>query len=425
MTSLLSTLESALSLMPHDVAIGTRASVLLQLLLLKAHSDIWQQDVIQAEKAGTPLTEFIANQTQRKQLLMNAACLYDNCLSAPPEETSKAIRDALLAFATCQAHGELHGVFQPEQFLRLNLLLSQHSKTTHLADMVRALGELSFADILPSPDLGEVIAQAFMALGLGPDPAQCEAAQLMVQLLKLQNGHRLYDPACGQGMLLYAAVSHLARFDLDATVGLCGMTANRNDFTVASILFILSGQPQARLHLRDCLDVVQKQSQQSELVQADRVLTIIPDAGIAWNHALALRDADPRFPVRPPADSRVAQFWIALASVNRNGRMAASIPAHLFESVDGHALRAYLLQHNLLEAVIAWPAPATGVSPAMKGRTLLLVNRQNPHAGSAWIGPGLGNPANDSGVPYDTKNILMAYDAWLQQKNDPHLLAGS
>jgi hypothetical protein len=425
MTSLLSTLESALSLMPHDVAVGTRASVLLQLLLLKAHSDIWQHQVTQAEKAGTPLCAFNANQTQRKQLLMNDACLYDNCLSAPPEETGKAIRDALLAFVTCQAHGELHGVFQPEQFLRLDSLLSQHGKTTHLADMVRALGELSFADILPSPDLGEVIAQAFITLGLGPDPAQCEAAQLMVQLLKLKNGQRLFDPACSQGMLLYAAASHMARFAPAEAVGLCGMTANRNDFTVASILFILCGQPQARLHLRDCLDVMAQQSPQSDLVQADRVLTIIPDAAIAWNHALALRDADPRFPVRPPADSRVAQFWIALASVNRSGRMAASIPAHLFESVDGNALRAYLLKHNLLEAVIAWPAPATEASPVMKGRNLVLLNRQNPHAGSAWIGPGLGNPANDSGVPYDANNVLLAYGAWLQQKRNPHLLAGS
>jgi hypothetical protein len=129
MTSLLSTLESALSLMPHDVAIGTRASVLLQLLLLKAHSDIWQHQVIQAEKVGTPLCAFNANQTQRKQLLINAACLYDHCLSAPPEQTGMAIRDALLAFTTCQAHGELHGVFQPEQFLRLDSLLSQHGKT--------------------------------------------------------------------------------------------------------------------------------------------------------------------------------------------------------------------------------------------------------------------------------------------------------
>jgi hypothetical protein len=118
----------------------------------------------------------------------------------------------------------------------------------------------------------------------------------------------------------------------------------------------------------------------------------------------------------------VAQFWIALANLNRSGRMAAWLPAHLFDTVDGNALRAYLLQHNLLEAVIAWPAPATGTSRARPEHSIVLVNRQKPHAGSAWIGPGLGNPAKFGGVPYDTFHILLAYGAWLQEKSDPHLL---
>jgi hypothetical protein len=240
----------------------------------------------------------------------------------------------------------------------------------------------------------------------------------MAQLLQPVEGERVIDPACGQGTLLTACAALLAKQAPDAALGLVGTESDERNFAMTKMRCHLAGLPLARLKRADVLDAPQLVRSQFGSAKADIVITALPDHVRPWSHALAFAQRDQRFPMRPPADSRAALFWHALACLKKSGRMAVLVPPAMLECHDSHALRQYLIGQNLLEAVITLPrVRGLAVSPKAPATAplLLLIHHRKPHTGVAFITPG--------GERRDQQNnIVTAYHDWLAGRVNPHLI---
>ena len=152
---------------------------------------------------------------------------------------------------------------------------------------------------------------------------------------------------------------------------------------------------------------------------ADVVICAIPDQLTPWSQFSALQDREKRFPLTPPVDSRVAQFWHGFLCLTNLGRMAVLMPPTALIGPDGTALLRYLIDHNYLQAVVELPACADRQSAPESMPLLLLVDKRKADTRLALIGPERGL----SGTGYQDRHVLAAFDDWQGHRSNMHLHA--
>lgn len=416
-------LAQAQGRMPFSGRPNTGAGMVLTLLFWHMASSLWQRASLPAPEAGATQAAALPATTGPHQIIMSDDCLFSACFATAPAEPGNAIQAALIKLAELQPHGALNKVLRPERFAILASFLAQNQDTQALFDIVGFINMMTFTEARPSLAYGSQFLAAITSLSPQHNRPVRDAATLMARLLKPQPGEIVFDPACGQGHALMACALELVQHFPKAEPRLNGLESNQDHWSLAKMLMMLSGMRHAQLANVAALAQSMTIQEAQALSPADIVLTIVPDQALPWSHALALRERDPRFPVRPPIDSRVALVWHALASLKPNGgRMAILISHAALATLDGDALRRYLVMQNLLEAVIDLPIP----SHADAGRLplLLIIRHQKAHNEIAFIGQhqhaGLFALTSETDMGHQ---IVAAYAAFQQQQAHDALLS--
>jgi type I restriction enzyme M protein len=223
--------------------------------------------------------------------------------------------------------------------------------------------------------------------------------RMMVRLVKPEQHHSVYDPCVGSGGMLILAKEYIDEHGGDGTrADLCGQEANGTVWSIAKMNMLLHGISTADLRNDDTLAEPQH-TDGGELMRFDRVLSN-PPFSINWGTADTDRHGQPVFKPKFPERFRYGQvplgskkadlmFLQHMVAVTRDGGMVATVMPHgvLFRGGEERAIRAAMIEADLLEAVIGLPANlfyGTGIPACV----LVLRQRQ---------GNGSGKPAERQG----------------------------
>ena len=216
--------------------------------------------------------------------------------------------------------------------------------------------------------------------------------RMMVRLLKPEQQHSIYDPCVGSGGMLILAKEYIDEHGGDGTrADLCGQEANGTVWSIAKMNMLLHGISSADLRNDDTLAEPQH-VEGGELMRFDRVLSN-PPFSINWGTAETGRDGQPVFRPKHPERFRYGQvplgskkadlmFLQHMVAVTRDGGMVATVMPHgvLFRGGEERAIRAAMIEADLLEAVIGLPANlfyGTGIPACV----LVMRQRRGNHSG--------------------------------------------
>jgi type I restriction enzyme M protein len=192
--------------------------------------------------------------------------------------------------------------------------------------------------------------------------------RMMVRLVKPQEDHSIYDPTCGSGGMLILAKDYIDEHGGNGRrADLCGQEANGTVWSIAKMNMLLHGITTADLRNDDTL-AEPAHVEGGELMRFDRVLAN-PPFSINWGTADTDRQGQPVWSPRYPERFRYGQvplgskkadlmFLQHMVAVLREGGMLATVMPHgvLFRGGEERAIRAAMIEADLLEAVIGLPA---------------------------------------------------------------------
>ncbi|MBK6471213.1 MAG: SAM-dependent DNA methyltransferase [Betaproteobacteria bacterium] len=217
--------------------------------------------------------------------------------------------------------------------------------------------------------------------------------RMMVRLVKPEQQHSVYDPCVGSGGMLILAKEYIDEHGGDGTrADLCGQEANGTVWSIAKMNMLLHRISTADLRNDDTLAEPQH-VEGGELMRFDRVLSN-PPFSINWGTTDTDRAGQsvwaPKFRAERfrygevPLGSKKADlmFLQHMVAVTRDGGMVATVMPHgvLFRGGEERAIRAAMIEADLLEAVIGLPANlfyGTGIPACV----LVLRQRQGNHSG--------------------------------------------
>ncbi len=218
--------------------------------------------------------------------------------------------------------------------------------------------------------------------------------RMMVQLLKPEQHHDIYDPCVGSGGMLILSKEYIDEHGGDGRkANLFGQEFNGTVWSIAKMNMLLHGISTANLQNEDTLADPQH-VQGGELMRFDRVLTN-PPFSINWGNTERNADGTPAWAPKFPERFRFGQvplgakkadlmFLQHMISVTRDSGMIATVMPHgvLFRGGEERTIRAGIIEADLLEAVI-------GVAPNLFYGTgipaCILVLRQQAQLGANRI----------------------------------------
>lgn len=218
--------------------------------------------------------------------------------------------------------------------------------------------------------------------------------RMMVQLIKPQQHHDIYDPCVGSGGMLILSKEYIDEHGGDGRkANLFGQEFNGTVWSIAKMNMLLHGISTADLQNEDTLAEPQH-VEGGELRRFDRMLTN-PPFSINWGNTEKNADGTPAWAPKFPERFRFGQvplgakkadlmFLQHMIAVTRDGGMIATVMPHgvLFRGGEEKTIRAGIIEEDLLEAVIGL-APnlfyGTGI-PAC-----ILVLRQQVQSGAQRV----------------------------------------
>jgi len=180
--------------------------------------------------------------------------------------------------------------------------------------------------------------------------------QLMVDILDPKEGETIYDPACGTGGMLLAAVAHVRERGGDPRK-LYGQEKNLTTASVARMNLLLHGLEDFSIERGDTLrNPIFADPATSGLASFDCVIANPPFSLEQWGREIWESDPWGRAFAGLPTDSSGDFAWVqhmVKSMAPKTGRMAVVLPqGALFRgSIEGQ-IRKYLLEHDLIEAAI-------------------------------------------------------------------------
>jgi type I restriction enzyme M protein len=192
--------------------------------------------------------------------------------------------------------------------------------------------------------------------------------RMMVRLIKPESGMSVYDPCVGSGGMLILAKEYVDEHGGDSRrLELYGQEANGTVWSIAKMNMLLHGIANADLRNDDTLGEP-AHVEGGELMRFDRVLSN-PPFSINWGTADKDNHGQPAWNPRHPERFRYGQvplgakkadlmFLQHMVAVLREGGLLATVMPHgvLFRGGDERAIRAGMIEADLLEAVIGLPA---------------------------------------------------------------------
>lgn len=187
-----------------------------------------------------------------------------------------------------------------------------------------------------------------------------KVVQLIVHLLKPQEGMRVCDPCCGSGGMLIETVHYLRGNKKNPrNISLYGQEKNQNTWAICKMNLLLHGILDARIEKGDTL-LAPKLLEDRQLMLFDRVI-----ANPMWNQNEWGRDelvkGDPygRFGFGLPPEKTADWVWIQhmFATLKNEGKLGIVLDnGVLFRGGQEGTIRQKFLEKDFIEAVIALPA---------------------------------------------------------------------
>lgn len=210
--------------------------------------------------------------------------------------------------------------------------------------------------------------------------------ELLVSLLKPQEGMRVYDPTCGSGGMLIQSVDYVKKHGGNPySISLFGQEKNLNTWAISKMNMLLHDLPDHRIEKGDTIRNP-KLLEDGELMLFDRVIANPPFSLKNWGREEAENDTFGRFqyglPPKGAGDLAFVQHMVA--SLNSKGVAGVVMPhGVLFRGGAEAKIRQGLIESDLIEAVIGLPPNLFyGASIAA---TILIFNRDKKEGSKGKI----------------------------------------
>ncbi len=184
--------------------------------------------------------------------------------------------------------------------------------------------------------------------------------QMMVEILNPQEGESVYDPACGTGGMLLAAIDHVKRQGGDPRTffgKIYGQEKNLTTSSIARMNLVLHGIEDFQIAREDTLRSPAFTDSEGGLAKFDCVIANPPFSLKDWGCEIWENDPWRRTQYGLPPDAygdyAFVQHMIASMAENGSSRMAVVLPhGALFRKSAEGKIREALLKEDMIEAVI-------------------------------------------------------------------------
>ncbi|MFC7061039.1 type I restriction-modification system subunit M [Halobacillus seohaensis] len=247
-----------------------------------------------------------------------------------------------------------------------------------------------------------------------------KVVELIVKLIKPEEGMRVCDPTVGSGGMLVQSVDYIKSHGGDPrNLSLHGQERNLNTWSICKMNLLLHGLSDHRIERGDTIREPQLTGEGKELLLYDRVIANPPFSLKNWGREEAEADEYGRFrfglPPKNAGDYGFVQHMIS--TLNHEGKAGVVMPhGVLFRGGAEGKIRTGLLQEDLVEAIIGLPSNlfyGTGIPAAI---LILNRNKEEDKKGKVFILDGSknfqeGTNQNILGEKDITK-VIEAYDSW-------------
>ncbi|MFZ7942766.1 type I restriction-modification system subunit M [Neobacillus sp. 19] len=250
-----------------------------------------------------------------------------------------------------------------------------------------------------------------------------KVVELIVKLIKPDEGMRICDPTAGSGGMLIQSVDYIkAKGGNPRNLTLHGQERNLNTWAICKMNLLLHGLSDHRIEKGDTIREP-KLLEDGELILNDRVIANPPFSLSNWGREEAESDEYGRFrfgiPPKDKGDFAFVQHMVA--TLNHEGKAGVVMPhGVLFRGGAEGNIRQGLLEEDLIEAVMGLPSNLFyGTSiPAC----ILILNRAKEEGkkGKVFFLNGaedyLEGKNQNTLRDQDIKKIVSAYDEWEEVK---------
>ena len=203
--------------------------------------------------------------------------------------------------------------------------------------------------------------------------------KMMIEILNPKEGESIYDPTCGTGGMLLAAIDHVKRNGGDPRTffgKIYGQEKNLTTSSVARMNLVLHGIEDFQIARDDTLRNPAFTDESGGLSKFDCVIANPPFSLEDWGRDIWENDPWKRkqygLPPNNFGDYAFVQHMISSMSDNSSGRMAVVLPqGALFRKSAEGKIRESLLREDLIEAVIGM-APNLFYGTSLAGCILVL-----------------------------------------------------
>lgn len=250
-----------------------------------------------------------------------------------------------------------------------------------------------------------------------------KVVELIVKLIKPEEGMRICDPTVGSAGMLIQSVDHIKNNGGNPrNLTLHGQEKNLNTWAIAKMNLLLHGLSDHRIERGDTIRTP-KLVEDGELILYDRVIANPPFSLKNWGREEAEADGYGRFrfgiPPKNAGDFAFVQHMIA--TLNHEGKAGVVMPhGVLFRGGAEGKIREGILKEDLIEAVIGLPSNlfyGTGI-PAC----ILVFNRNKEEDKKGKVFFVDGSKDYQEGKNQNTlrdqdiEKIVSAYDKWEDQE---------
>lgn len=252
-----------------------------------------------------------------------------------------------------------------------------------------------------------------------------KVVELIVNLLKVEEGMRICDPTAGSGGMLIQSVDYIkANGGNERNLTLHGQERNLNTWAICKMNLLLHGLSDHRIEKGDTIRDP-KLLEDGELILYDRVIANPPFSLSNWGREEAEADSLGRFRFGiPPKDKGdLAFIQHMIATLNHEGKAGIVMPLGvLFRGgAEGNIRKGLLDEYeDLIEAIIGLPSNlfyGTGI-PAC----VIIFNRNKPanRKGKVFFLHGADDYQEGKNQNIlrdeDIQKIVSAYDNWEDQE---------
>ncbi len=353
---------------------------LLVMLFVKYISDVWTEHYADLKEQYGDDDERIRRRLERERFFLPEGTSFTDLYAQRNETNLGEVIDKALEKIEEANKGKLQGVFRNISFNSESNLGQTRERNVRLKSLLQDFSDPRL-DLRPSR-VGnlDVIGNAYeylianFAANAGKKAGEfytpAEVSELVAELVQPQPGERISDPACGSGSLLIKCANHIQRGG-SRDASLYGQEINGSTWALAKMNMFLHRVDAARIEWGDTIRNP-KLLEDDQLMRFEVVVANPPFSLDKWGADDVATDRYGRFhrglPPKSKGDFAFISHMVETTSLT-DGRVGVVVPhGVLFRGSSEGAIRARLIEENLLDAVVGLPSNlffGTGIPAAI------------------------------------------------------------